>query len=991
MSTVYIEGKNLSSFLIENAKDKSKYFVFNTDVVMNSWIDYLVSNESVTKICAIELERFTAWDKFKNNYMHATENSKTAIPSDLRKLFITHLISENQEHIFFKRIINPEYVKFSSSYTNYLCSLLPSLKLWYKLKTEKDNTFDDEDNDLKLLYEKYSQFLEENSFFEQAWVEPDFSEKNKQFIIIYPELLEDFYEYEETLSNNENITLVRIPQNVISDENKVTCCKYSDSRKELRRTILLIRKLVQDKKAKYNEISLCVPDIETYKPYLERELTNYCIPYVIKAGTSLTKNNAGKIFIEILNCSKTNFSYDSIRSLLLDENIPWKENIYVLKENLIREGNRLHCLFNLNENNNEIDIWELALKNTTKVKDERELLFYNDLKSKITNLVNSNSFSKILQNWIIFRDSYLNMEDFSVNSNNIISRCIVHLNELIEIEKTIFPKIKQIKINNPYEFFINKINEKTYTPQTKTTGLLIYSYKVSAAANIKYQFVIDSSQANIELSYKKLSFLNGTKRQKLGLLDTDIKYNCSRAVISLYAKSTDSSIPVFSFAENSFAGFAIVHNFLEPQKDKDGEIINNPFSDLDKDDFILNERKYFLELNSTGKTDAKINYFSENQKNQFNNWFSINEDRLLNKNKENELTEKTKQLIKTYLTTNRNKINDPKLKDKIIITQTDLKSFYSCPRIWLLNNAIKLSEDSLESSLINDFDMGNINHKILELFLKTYQSSKEPLPKTNENNLFDDEEKIYEKISNIVDVSINQVKKDYNESPLTLIMLNSQKDKISKSIIDFLHYFLKETKNDSNADNKTNGFGGYYVHKVEEDITDYNEDNPWAYYGKIDCLLSKDHPDKLISSWDLIDFKTSSLPTKKECFIDNEGNLSNFQMPTYIKLITSQSKKDFSYAGFYSINKSIKPNEKDSSKTTAIIDQNNKDLQYSNFNNTIKGFIEYSNDFYTQIKNYNFSPLNANISKYEDCKQCSFKSICRYPFTIAAKNMEKGE
>ena len=101
-----VEGNGLAEFLCEAVKDKSNTFVFSTDVVMNSWIDYLITNPEKTGLSALPLERFTAWDKFKNNFLHSSEENKTSIPSILRKIFISNLIDKNAESPFFKRIIN---------------------------------------------------------------------------------------------------------------------------------------------------------------------------------------------------------------------------------------------------------------------------------------------------------------------------------------------------------------------------------------------------------------------------------------------------------------------------------------------------------------------------------------------------------------------------------------------------------------------------------------------------------------------------------------------------------------------------------------------------------------------------------------------------------------------------------------------------------------------------------------------------------------------
>ncbi|MBP5568594.1 MAG: PD-(D/E)XK nuclease family protein [Treponema sp.] len=979
---VEITGSEIQDFLIQQLKDQNNHFVFSTDVVMNSWIDFLVTNPDLSGVSALPLERFTAWDKFKNTSLHATQKGKSAIPSDLRKIYISSLIESNAENPFFKRIINPDFAKNASSFTDWLSKLLPSLKLWYTLKEQKGTAYDAEDEDYKTLYEKYSAFLESNSMFEPSWLDAEFT-GNEKYIILFPELLEDFYDYEDVLLKSSNITLVKLKTEEISNNRKINCYKYTDSRKELRRTILQIRKLVQDKKAEYTDITLNVPNLETYRPYLERELTKYCVPFVIKAGTPLTKNSAGKIFTEIQDCYTSNFSYESVRALLLDEYIPWKESENKTRESLIQEGNRMHCLFNYEDKDGKkIDVWDQALSHSVSIPDVLEEKFYSSLKKRITELCTADSFSKILQQWIIFRDDFLCMDDFTLESNNIIARCIVHLNELIQIEEK-FSEPNSLKVPNPYSFFLNKINKSTYTPQTKKTGLSVYPYKLSAAACFKYQFVIDANQNNIELPVKELAFLNSIKRAELGLIETDKKYNASRTLIALYAKGQDKSVITFSYAEESFGGFAIVHNFLSPILNSNGEPEDNPLWELDKDDFILNEEKLFFE--KPGEAPAKPNFFSEAQKTQFNEWYTKNQKRLLNPMEESELNEDAKNLIKKYLVDGRNKKEKPELLNKIVITQSDLKAFFNCPRYWLFSKALNLKEDSLDASLIDFFDIGNINHKVLELFLKHYMELKQKLPCSNEKGEFENNDEIFSRILDFTDKAIKDPELELKESPLTLTMLQSQKQAIAQNIMNFVKLFLKETPEDSS---KTSGFGKHYVVEVESHKNYADKKEEWAYYGKIDCILSKDSPDGEIKTYALIDFKTSTVPTATSCIVNSDDELFDFQIPTYITLINNGTEKEYSFAGFAPIKIET---GKDEVKFTAILDEKNTKKDKASFDPTMKKFHEVSKVFNDKIKQENFDPADANVTEYEDCIKCSYKPMCRFTFTVAGRDMKKGE
>ena len=54
-----------------------------------------------------------------------------------------------------------------------------------------------------------------------------------------------------------------------------------------------------------------------------------------------------------------------------------------------------------------------------------------------------------------------------------------------------------------------------------------------------------------------------------------------------------------------------------------------------------------------------------------------------------------------------------------------MRNFFPCHRKWLFSNVINLKEDSLDTDLMGPFDMGTINHKILELFMQDYLKSQD--------------------------------------------------------------------------------------------------------------------------------------------------------------------------------------------------------------------------------------------------------------------------
>ena len=975
----FLSPNELSPFFKKELANPNSVFVFSTDVVMNSWIDWCITHPQESGTDAVPLERFMAWDKFKGEAVRAKEEGKSSIPSILRKFFVRSLIAENaaspNNAPILKKIINPKYKKDAISFTDWIAKMLPSLKLWHdKISTAKNYTLDEEDADFLELYKRYSAFLEKHELFEPSWIEPDFSSEGKNYIIFYPEILGDYADYINIFENCPEITIVNLPpltaEETANETNQILCNKYSDSRKELRRTILQIRELA--KEVGWNEITLNVPDLETYRPYLERELTKYCVPFVIRAGYSLIKNTAGQIFAEIQNCYNSEFSYDSVRALILDEYIPWKEEYSEARQNLIRAGNELRCICGFDEKRENgyiehFDSWESALSLTSN-ENYRELDFYRKLKHDISAICKATSFSAVHSAWIIFRDKYLSLGEFSENANAIIGRCITELNKLIEIEESYCTSENAaLKITNHFDFYITELNSKTYTPQDKKTGVQVYPYKLTAGASFNHQFVIDSNQHNLEIQYPRLAFLNAEKRRTLGLDEDDKKFNASRAFIRLYDSLNDDKTVYFSFAEESFAGFAICHNALKEVKASNDE--------LDKEDFILAEKNYML-----GKSSAEENStlkLSAAQKKQINWWQFFNspeEDA-----EEYQPGEILKEKINEVLIENREKNLEEK-DGKIIISQSDMRNFFPCHRKWLFSNVINLKEDSLDTDLMGPFDMGTINHKILELFMQDYLKSQEPLPTAVEGT-FENEDQIRARIKEYSQKAISCNTEDYSKCPLTQIMLTSQLDGIANHIMDFLHGFLQANipPEKFNKSSKTQGYGGCMVKGVELKLSAQNPDADYNYYGTLDLLLTSATQNTDATGWTIIDYKNTKIPTAKSIMLDDEGKLGNFQMPMYISLIKkTKSTGEIDVARFYSI--------KGDSSSPAI-DRYTDGKQEDDFKPVLDAFKEYSEKFADDVYSGSLAPDSQQVDIYKDCISCSFKSVCRYNYEVSKRTM----
>lgn len=1019
----------ISEFFKEKILDKNAVFVFPTDIVAQSWAEWCITLNH-TSVKSVALERFIAWDQFKGSFMSAGKSGAVSIPSLLRKIFVYDVIRQNSENPFFKKIIRPEFASTAFSFAGWLEKNLPSLHLWKKRMDQNKSVYgqpDEEDNDYFILYEKYSKFLEENNLFDPAWIENvEFGDNTRSFYIFYPEQLEDFSNFDEIFAKAPNVTALVMPDDVPEPE----AYFYKDARCELRQTILRIIDIVRTKQADWTEIALSVPDLDLYRPYIRREFKQYGIPYVFRAGISLTKNNAGRIFKEINECHNSGFAYDDLRTLLLDETIPWKNTVSLnmkeaggsdnyeefdlkeLRESLIREGNRMRCICPYEEASENglyctIDIWEESLGRTYK-ENKILLKFYRKLKNDVNRFFSTENvtFASIRDAWFNFKEHFIDESDFTSFADKILSRCITHLEELIELESSY--SSSGLHVPSPFQFFLELLDSKKYTPQTEEQGVSVVPYKLTAGAYFKYQFIIDGSQKNLEVPYKPLSFLNSEKRRKLGLTDYDNLFNATGTIIRLYAKASEG-IPEnfvhFSASENSFSGFAIPHSLLR---------IQNSVPNYDDSDFILAERKW---IENGAITKGAL---TETQIEQLKNW----KESSIPDSEEYSASQELINRIQNVLVDSRNEsikrkgipIANDEEKLLKISARGDMEKFFPCPRKWVLSQVLKLQTDTLDTDLMQIFDMGNLHHKILELFMNEYIDKTLPFYEPEQDKFYEPDttssllngfKDVTEKVLGLFKNSENQTSlvnraimsrsNNFCDSPLVLKTLEKQQAKTSEKIIGFLKVLLLQYKKEDGMETpkEINGIGGCSVVGVEQTL--FSPQENFAYYGKIDCVVKTPDTNQFV----LLDYKNTkaSIPAETDFMADTETKiLGDFQMAVYCRLLSNDCKKELAAAYFYSVSDKKKQMVFDKYQVNLVDSkkQPKPDHNYDVFESTVSICDEYASMLNEAVTASapDFTPYTGgektermNVKKHEHCVGCNFKTICRTTYSVGGKSL----
>lgn len=1021
-------------------------FVFPTEIEKNSWIDWVVRNPNESGVSAVHTERFIAWDEFKRRYAAAEtqKDGKTCIPSLMRKVFAEKLLQENAKNHFIKQIISRDLTGDALfGFTDWLSKILPSLRLWKKqydhtfLQNVKNGTaFDDAENeDFNTIFSLYNTFLNEHNFYEPSFFEPHFKGNGSPVFIFYPEINEDYAEYIETLSKSDDIFIIPVPE--IKDSEYKTekkdnffrhCILYPDSRTEIRRVVLKIRKLWLGG-VDLNRIALSVPDLENIRPYIEREFRLYAVPGYVRNGTPFTRNSGGNIFKKIKGCIDNNFSFESMRSLLNDGFLPWKNPDLNLE--LIQAGIKFRCIYSVDD---EYDIWEKTLEG--KENCSSILSYYKRLKVAIEkfNTKNCKSFENLENAWAHFREEFIASVKFrsiwqkEMNkaeytkykkrieelekiqcelemydlTDRILGQMITTLSDFSCLEHTFckeFPNEgKTFGLHNYLDFFVNEMDSSSYAVNEKKAGVNIFSYKVAACADFDYHFIINANQNDITVPLNTLRFItDDEKREQFGLEKND----ASEKFIALYSaqnRPAKQKEVFWSAAKVNFTGAAITHTALK-EFDVTEAIFNLEAENLHFDEKTENISKRDAQLKSTfEKCDFIVeknhivdslhpldfikqeipHTFSSQQKKAFETWKSANAT-LPAKNSLFAIPENLKQKIDEYV---------ERQNGLVSISASKLNSFFPCPKRWLFQNVMGIGDEKFSPRLVETNEIGTFYHKALEnLFL----GFGEKIPIYTENDL----EKIEKRICDAIEKALIDKKicsSDVMGGALSKSAFTSQLPVVKKTLMDFAQKICAAPAATPDGETESNGsYGGWTIEGLEMKRTVENEQ--FKCNGYIDCLLTKNGDPK---SAVIIDYKTGHIPTASESTVDTDEKIANFQMAMYVYLLENtctQNTKNYKVKEglFYSLQEKSKE-----FKTNYVIAEapspRSSVVKREDFEATLKAFHIYLESFTKCIQHYEYKPSTHYSDKNyvnpnSDCIQCKFKSICRTSFNVGRKEI----
>lgn len=918
--------ENLIETTLKNhISERNTVFVFPTQIAADLWADRCTL---VSDVSAVPMEKFIAWDDFKGAAVRGESQNKNAVPSVMRSVFAANLIRENSEKKFLRNLIVPEFAEKAASFTDWIASLLPSLKLWKEYFQKASGEKDDEDSDLDELFERYSAFLDEHNLFDPAWERPPFKNNGNHYYLFFPEILSDWEEYKSILlAAKDFVTVVSVPGGEITNSVHV----FSNSRVEIKNVAAFLWKIKKENQISWDEIAVNVPDMEVYAPYIERELELNEIPFVSKYAKPLTKTGAGNFFVQIKECIANDFDFESVKSLLLNKELPWKEKN--LGRELIKFGQKNHCVCGFEYNGEKIDVWKKSFDENPC--EERLNNFYSSLKKSLLRFKNASTFAEIREGYFAFTQKFFDMERCSEKSDRILGRCISELSEIIDVEAN----FKECIVPNPFAFFTDVIGAKKYLEQRSERGVSILPYKTACAAPFSCHVVVDASQQSLNVVYKEFSFLNEEKRLKLLKRE---ETNVSDKFIRLYIMNSVRVPSYWTCGIKTFTGYSQVSSYLT-----ENDLTSADENVLFENDSYTAEKKWFIEKNPAQKFPPEV---MEKEKSGFEKWLSLQND--FHADDFEFAGDAVFKLCQRHFE----------------ISATLLKKFYFCPRSWAFEKLLKLKEEENAGELVDRFLSGNVYHKIFEVFFGTLKLKN--LPVTFENGAIPGGYEPF--IKSAVEKAVLTDEFGFSNCYLTRELLNTTKTTLLKNAGKCI-LKLSEV------------FNGCKVSEVEKEYKCKGTD-ALDFTGRIDCLFQ----DSENGQYFLVDFKSSGsgIPAAKNMFVQDEDSdvqdLPDFQMPLYVYLLKNQANPVYvENAVFFNISEcEVMPVFGKQAAARCLPGTDRTEFPtIDDFQPTVDKMLECARQFADRLAAGDLR-IDENIQTYQHCAGCDYKTICRKTFNV---------
>ncbi|GAH75853.1 unnamed protein product, partial [marine sediment metagenome] len=196
-------------------------------------------------------------------------------------------------------------------------------------------------------------------------------------------------------------------------------------------------------------------------------------------------------FKQIAECVETDFSLESLKALLLNQAVPWKDRRSA--GDLIRLGIDFKILGNLHGGNGQ-DQWQEALGKAERCRAYPELslkaltALYRGLKAQVGRIFRADDFRQLKDSLNTFAGRFLDTSSWAEEQLKIYQFALKTLDELIEASSK-----TDLSLVRPYPVWLQYLEQQIYVRRDSSCGIQVYPYRASAGVYPEYHFIMNAS------------------------------------------------------------------------------------------------------------------------------------------------------------------------------------------------------------------------------------------------------------------------------------------------------------------------------------------------------------------------------------------------------------------------------------------------------------------------------------------------------------------
>ncbi len=463
--------------------------IFPSEVAAAAWRRALAEDPARG---AVRSDRVISWDVFKE-WAVPVKRTRKPVGRLARRAFAVALLEENGADPFLTTLVNPDFPDSAGGSAGALTRMLPQLPFLLRHSGALRSGLA---QDLTVTMARYQQFLTEHALFEPEWElsrAVDLSHISRIPVVFYPELLEDYAEYEPLLRGQ--IETVPLPQ-----PDSIPAQRFASIQEEIAAAMDRIEDALRAGTPGYRT-AITAADLEGVRPWLEAEAARRGIPLRFAAGSAVATQGGARLFSRMREALDGDFSAATVAGLVMDGALPWKGRSFLRA--LVQFGYAGHC-YHAHRWEEAFDLAERVLSEGTD-RERRAIPVttaqlpvlrqrYRALTRHLQAVRAAGTARALRRALRTFRDAHLEAPEHPDWTSDGGATEKVYETALTELEAIVRLEERGVTIPRPWSFFLDALEERNYVARGVSGAVPVYPYRVAAGIPAQVHCVIGLTQ-----------------------------------------------------------------------------------------------------------------------------------------------------------------------------------------------------------------------------------------------------------------------------------------------------------------------------------------------------------------------------------------------------------------------------------------------------------------------------------------------------------------